>query len=283
MQWNHAKRSLRKYLMEKGGMDDEEVQKLIDPIDMSIAQTNGPPGDKIIPLQDVSLSPDIYNLSERMRSELTFLTGVTEQRKGGSEKAKTATEASIIESQARIRDSDRLYIVSKYVERSARKLKKLMGEFMTPEYVAFLTGEEALALWQQAGTEILSADVDVEVKVGSSAYISKEVQVKQLQEFFALASSYIDPLSGMPVVDGRELLRRIADAQDIPDIDGFFFPPMPPVMGPAMPPGDSSSPLQGGGQAPSLNSDQESAPELGTMLGQVRNTGIRPTSFAGAR
>jgi hypothetical protein len=280
MQYNHAKRALRKYLMEKGSMDEEEITKLIDPIDMAIAQTNGPPDGKIIPLQDASLSPDIYALGDKMRTELTFLTGVTEQRKGGGDSAKTATEASIIEGQARIRDSDRLYLVSKFVERSSKKIIQLDRQFLGPEDVAFVTGEEALYLWQQSSGEILRAEVDLKVRIGSSAFVSREVRTKQLIDFMNVSAGLVDPFTGMPVVNVRELVRRVAESLEIDDFESLLAVPMMPGMMPGMGPG-LDSPLapvppgaQGPAQAPNL---RNGTPNLGAMLSGVQNLGVRRT------
>ena len=270
MQYEHAKRALPKTAVRQGSVRKEEMDKMTSPIMDAVFEVDGEPAQDIHPLQMGTLSSDLYGLRDIIRNELTFLTGVTEQRKGGSQKSQTATEASIIEQQSRIRDSDRLGSVSKFVMRAARKILMLDRQFLEPEEISFVVGPEAMRFWQSAGPDVIKSEVDVRVRVGSSAFMSREVRAKQLLDFLNLTSTLVDPSTGGPLVDVREVIRRGAEALDIEDFERLLIAPPPPQMG-MVPPGGASQ--QGGPQG----RPQQGGTNMGAMLSGVQNLGVRRT------
>lgn len=265
MQYEHAKRALPKTGVRRGAVQPEEMAKLTSPRMNAVFEFDGEPGD-VAPLQMGTLSPDLYGLREVLRNELTFITGVTEQRKGSSQKSQTATEASIIEQQSRIRDSDRLSAVSKFVTRAARKILMLDRQFLDAGEISFVVGPEAMAFWQEAGPDIIKSEVDVKVRVGSSAFMSREVRAKQLLDFLNLTSGLVDPMTGQPMVNIKEVIRRVAEALDIEDYERLLAtPPAPGVipMGGAAGGPQQSMARRGGGT------------NLGDQLSGVQNLGVR--------
>lgn len=282
MQYNHVKRFNRKYVSRKGAFQPEEILKIQQPYDGAIAECNGDVDGAITPLEDARISPDLYMLKDHVRAELTFLTGVTEDRGNrGSAKTKTATEASIIESQARIRDNDRIYIVSMWVQRIARKLLQLDRQFLTSDYVGFVTDPLMAQLWQAQPEEVLKAETEVRVRVGSSAFISREVRAKQYLDFLNLTARLVDPMTGAPVLDVRKVVSRVADALDIPNYQDLLLPPgMVPPMPTQGPPGaPDSGAVPGGGDGISVQSlnRRAGAPNAGNLISGVQNLGVRRT------
>lgn len=281
MQYNHVKRFHRKYVVSEE-VSEDEVSKLENPYDGAVIRSKsiGPGGipdasSVIHPIQDAPMTPDAYALRGTLRDEVTFLSGVTEQRRGGGDKAKTATEASIIEQQARVRDSDRLYLVSKFVERAASRILLLDRQFLDPNYAAFITGPESLTLWEQKAPEILKAEVDVRVRVGSSAFVSREVKNKQLLDFYNLVRGDVDEF-GRPIANKQEFILRIADAMDIDEPEKLlmFYPPIEMGMPGAMPaPGAGMAP----GGAPQKPALRTGASNLGSQLSGIQNLGARRT------
>jgi hypothetical protein len=268
MHYNHIKRFQRKYVVTKGKLAEGGIDKLLNPEDGTVVEINGLPSD-IAALEDAPMSSDAYNLREILKNELISITGVTEQRRGVVERAKTATEASIMDQQARVRDSDRLYLVSKFVERSAKKILQLDRQFLDGEYLSFVVGPEEGALWNASSEQILKAEVDIKVRVGSSAYMSKEVKTKQLLDFMNLTAQLADPATGMPIVNIQEIIKRIADSMDIDDYESLLNPMMS-----MAPPGMQGTPTQGGPgmQDPALRTG---SPNLGNLLSGVQNLGVR--------
>ena len=281
MQYNHVKRFHRKYVVSDE-LHPDEVAKLESPVDGTVIRSKsiGPGGlpdasSVVHPIVDAPMSRDVYALSDNLRNEITFLSGVTEQRRGGGEKTKTATEASIIEQQARVRDSDRLYLVSKFVERAASRILLLDRQFLDSNYAAFIVGPEALQLWEQKAPEILKAEVDVKVRVGSSAFVSREVKNKQLLDFYNLVRGDIDEF-GRPIANKQEFILRIADAMDIDEPEKLlmFYPPV--ELGGAAPvaaaPGGTP-----GAAAPQKPALRTGASNLGSQLSGIQNLGVRRT------
>lgn len=270
MQYEHAKRALPKTLVRANALKPEEMAKMTSPRLDAVVEIDGEPSQDVVPLQMGNMSPDLYGLREVLRNELTFITGVTEQRKGGSQKSQTATEASIIEQQSRIRDSDRLSAVSKFVTRAARKILMLDRQFLEPNEIAFVVGPEAMRFWQEAGPDVIKAEVDVKVRVGSSAFMSREVRAKQLLDFLNLTSGLMDPQTGGPLVDVKEVVRRVAEALDIEDYERLLItPPVQPGMMPMM----AGQGAQGGPQQSMAR--RGGGTNLGDQLSGVQNLGVR--------
>ena len=136
MHLSHMKRFNRKYLASEGAFAEEELDKLTLGPDGTVVRCRAttPPGGALIPIEDAPLSGDLYQLREVVRNNITFLSGVTDQRRGDIQKTSTATEASIVEQQARIRDNDRSLVVSKFVTTGVRILLQLSRQFLTPEF-----------------------------------------------------------------------------------------------------------------------------------------------------
>lgn len=268
MQYEHAKRALPKTLARKGALGVGEMAKMTSPRMDAVVEVDGEIDRDVLPLQMGTLSPDLYGLREVLRNELTFITGVTEQRKGSSQKSQTATEASIIEQQSRIRDSDRLAAVSKFVTRAARKILMLDRQFLEPQEIAFVVGPEAMQFWQQAGPDVIKSEVDVKVRVGSSAFMSREVRAKQLLDFLNLTSGLIDPTTGGPMVDVKEVIRRVAEALDIEDFERLLITPPPPAT--------SVIPMEGAAGGPQQSMARRGGgTNLGDQLSGVQNMGVR--------
>jgi hypothetical protein len=197
-----------------------------------------------------------------MKRELDFIAGLTQQRRGAEGKQMTATEASIQESNAKIRDNDRLALVSKFVQNSAKKLTALMRQFVGPEYTAFIVGEEMAQFWEKKGADIIESEVDIKVRVGSSAFISREVRIQQFLQFLNITKG----LQENPIVDIREVVRRLAEMFEIDDAGSLIIP-----MNPAMPMGQPQAGPGNGGQT---MQQQSGGQNLGEMLSRTQNFGI---------
>ena len=193
MRFNHIKRFNRKYETPEGNLDPEEMDKLTSPYDGAIIKNKiGQPGQStIIPIMDAPMSPDIYNFLQDMRRENEVLSGVTETKKGQDSSHKTATEASIMESGSSVRESDRSHLVTKFVERIVRKIDQLNVSYLDRSYAAFVTDPETAMVWTEQPDEILKMEAEVKIRVGSSTYKSKEVQIKQLLDFLNMTDRWL--------------------------------------------------------------------------------------------
>lgn len=278
MRFRHVRRFNRKYVASKGAFDDGELAKLTSHEDGSIAFTNRPsPMEAIQPLTDATVTPDLYALEDSLRSDLLLLSGMTEGRTGKLDRTKTATEASILESKAQIRDSDRLYLVSKFVENIFRKQHQFNKAYLDPQEVSFLTVPEAALLWREESDKILNAELDVRVRIGSSGYFSREVRTKQHLDFLNLTLG--DPMVNRPV-----LLRRIAEGMDIEapqeilnEQPLFTLEQAAQILAQGQPTQPQARPV-GGKPNPSQGMARRTGgSNMGDMLSGVQNLGVRRT------
>lgn len=267
MHYNHVKRFHRKYAVQEGILDDDEEAKLTAPVDGMIVHTKGDPS-LIVPIQDAPITPDLYSLREVIKNDLTFLSGSTEERRSGATGDKTATEVSVVEQNARIRDSDRVLSVSDFVERVVRKLLQIDRGVLDTSYVSFVTTAEEATLWQEKASEIIKSEVDVTVTVGSSAYNSRDVKVKQMLDFLNLTANLIDPLTQLPLIDVKKLIYRIAQEMNIPNFQELFVSPTPVATQEQR---DNEIGLQG-------TELRSGGTNLGALLSGVQNLGVRRTA-----
>jgi len=282
LHYGHIKRFTRKYATMKGNLDAAEMEKLTFPAEGVVVQTNTP--NPIEPIQDAPLTPDAYNLREIVRNELMSITGITEQKRGVVSKAKTATEAAELAQQSDIRDSDRLYIVSRFVEKCAKKILQLDRSFLTADYIAFVTSPEEAEYWMEASPEILKSEVDIKVRVGSSAFKSREIKTKQLLDAFNLFAQAINPMTGQPYINVPEFIKRIFEQFDIEDYGSLLAPSpmMPPVgfpPGPGSPVSAQDQSFSGGGSNSLIQSmtRRDGSGNLGDLMSGVQNLGVRRT------
>jgi hypothetical protein len=286
IQYNHVKRhSSRKFVGRKGlfaGIESE-LTKFQDAHD-AFFEVNGIPGqDGPLPVQHNPLPSELFQLRGELQNDLRLLSSVTEQREGSAEQEKTATEATYIEQNARVRDSDRISLTGDFIERTTRKLLALDRAYLTPAYAAFIGSPAKMVFWQNAAPEILKADVDVKIRVGSTAFVSKEVKVKQLLDFLNLTA----PLG---VVNIAEVVRRIAEWMDLDDLESLILPQAQQAMfgGPnqqqQMPPGGQGPQGPGPLQAMNLRAGQ---PTAGSQFSSTQNVRTRrtpnPTSEMGRK
>ncbi len=274
--YEHIKRTLPKLAVEQGSLfSDEDEAHLQSPNDCGIIHTAGPPDGAFYRIPDLPISQDQYALRGILQDGVNFLAGTTEQRRGVSAKAQTATEASIMEGLARVRDNDRLFIVSDFVKRGAIKLRELVRQFGSPEDFQDLIPRDMLEFWQSLGPQVLASKVTLRVRVGSSAFYSREVRNKQFFDWVNLFGGKVDPSTGQPIIDLYEAARYGAQLLEVPEADRFIIPRVPGApgaQGPGAPGAPGATPGNGGRQAGALRSGTQS---FGDMLSSVQNVGVR--------
>lgn len=281
--FNHVKRFSRKYMVREDllSLNPGMIDQLQSGEDGAIIRVPGSLAGAVEAVQDAPLSPDAYALRQVLLDRLGMLSGINEPRRGASDKAKTATEASIMEAQSRLRESDRLYLVSKFVEKCARKLRQLDRMFLSPEYVSGVLGEEFDHFWRQASQvegDFIKAEIDIKVRVGSSAYYSREVRTKQLLDFINLVGPMQDPATGAPILNFVEAVQRIAESLDMEEAEKLINPMVLAQFRQQQQPPLQLVQGQGGDQRRTLAQQsttlRSGAPNLGQELSAVQNLGL---------
>jgi hypothetical protein len=88
----------------------------------------------------------------------------------------------------------------------------------------------------------------VEVRIGSGSYVSKEIKVQQLMAVADKFGAAVDPLTGAPLVNLREIVRRVVELIVDEDPAGVLMPEGAPPLPPMPQPGSvSGGATQNGG------------------------------------
>lgn len=262
MQYLHVKRFIRKYITKRGTLKSEQMANLQNPVDGAVVEIDGELAD-LQALVDAPISGDLYRLSDDLRRDLNMISGVTEARKGEAN-SRTATEASFVEQQSQLRDSDRLLLVAKFVKGVVQTMAYLDRKFLGAEYVSHVCGVKALQYWQENADSILQAPVDINIRVGSSSFISREIRTVNLLKFLEVTNQMVDPSTGQPVVNAFKVVGRVAEALEIDDYQELLNLPIQP---PGLTPPGGLPLAPGQGQPPIGNTT------MGSMLSGVQRAG----------
>ena len=145
--FSHALKNLRKYLLGSGAAQDMEKMKrqLKQPIDGGFVEVDDI--NQIAPLPDLPQSQDVGRLEQNIMRDVEFMTQLSRYAMGGQPDVKrlaTEVQATTMGSGAIM--SDRLASVADFVERVVTKLMKFMQKYMTEDKWAILTGEDVSSI-----------------------------------------------------------------------------------------------------------------------------------------
>lgn len=272
-QYGHILRTnSRKYGVEQGSFAaDEDEAMLESPTNCGIVHFNGPPDGAVYPIPDLPIPSDSYALRGIIEDGLTKLSGSTEQRRGGQMKGATATEASIVESTARVRESDDVQIVAAFVTRGVRRIWSMIQQYGTVQDFAHVVGIEQASFLSEVFQEdfLKRTRVKVTIRVGSMAYVSREIRTKQFMDWVNVFGSKVDPMTGLPVIDLYEAARFAATLLNVPNPERFLTSRRPTGL-----PG----PVGGGGPPGSPGQDirvRSGGTNMGDLLSATQNVGVR--------
>jgi hypothetical protein len=177
---NHAKRFARKYGYIEGAIEEEELEKLVDPADGTLFKVKDMPLSKIIePLQDAPLDPAVYANFDQAKMDFREVGGSTESERGVVERRKTAYEASKINEGVGLRKADKRSLVEDFMADVGTKLLLSMQTNLTME-----SQVEAEGNWQEITRDKIKGNMSVRVEVGSCA---PKIPEFERQDIVALA------------------------------------------------------------------------------------------------
>lgn len=207
-QVNHAGRFNRKYKLLKNTMDREEKEKLTKGADGEIVEYEGGQGPE--PIQDASISPDVYNVAKILKAEITEDIGVTAYDRGTRETGvDTAYEASIIQGGADIKIQEKRDIVREFVRKLVKKLNQILKVYATSKQAIEIVGPKG-SKWVQWSKEDISGEFVEDVDIYNSLPYSRETEKRQIMELVGIAN-------GNPYVNQERLWQRCFRAFDMGD------------------------------------------------------------------
>jgi hypothetical protein len=235
----HRKRNVSKWVVRKGGVEDEGQKALRSQETNAVVEIDSdePIANIITHIAPTSPAADIYQNYIVAKEDVYEVTGLSEYVRGGTPSIrKTATEASIIEAATNIKTNHKL----QNIERAARLVGQLLRDYAADlfpltsaeEKSMVLTGREAAAVAQEPGVEqvevTLSDEVwegrfEVNVEVGSTALrnpAEREQKYKDL--FLTLFPMSLELMQTGINLNYQKMLELWFEAAGVDDLDSMF-------------------------------------------------------------
>lgn len=209
-QMQQARRKFaRKYLYRESTFDQQGVQALQSDEDntfVPVADENIPLIEAVVPLQQVPLPPDLYNVSQIIENDMGTVTGVSEYQRGQvPETRRTATEAAIISDSVNARAADKLAIIEHAIADAAKKVIACAQQYTTGEQVARVLGPQKASLWVPYQREDIAGEYDFMVEAGSTQPMNETVRRQTAQSLM----NSLAPLIPLGVVNVEELTKYL--------------------------------------------------------------------------
>ena len=220
---NARKRYARKYLYHERSFGPEGREALASDQDgrlVPVVEENKPLSETVIPMPQTPLSPEIYQYSDIIETDINTVSGVSEYARGQMpETRRTATEASIIADAGNARAADKLAIVELSIGYVARMVLQVMQQVMTGEQMARVSQKGGGDLFVPYTREDIIGEYDFSVEGGSTQPMNDTIRKQQAVSLL----NAMAPLVGT-VVDPTALARHVLTMGfDIKDPDKFII------------------------------------------------------------
>ena len=221
-------------VVRKGGtLTDADVQKLRDRNGADIVVVEGVGGQ---PLSNdifvgalAQLKPEVYDTSQA-RSFMEQIVGGGDANRGSVLKAKTATEAEILNQGLRSRSGERQDAMEDLLTELGVYALQVLLRKLSPQEVKAIAGEDAV--WPELTAEEVFEKVTLEVRGGSTGKPNElqeqdrwtklmPVIEKTMEQVSKLREAGQEPLAQALIELARETLRRFDERIDIEE----FLPP----------------------------------------------------------
>ena len=205
---NARKRYARKYLYHersfgpegREALESEDDGRLVPGVD-----ENKPLSEVVVPMPQIPLSPEIYNLSSIIEQDINTVSGVSEYARGSMpEIRRTATEASIIADAQNARAADKLAIIEISIGHLARRVIQLMQQYMTGEQMAQVSAAGGETLFVPYTRDDIVGEYDFSVEGGSTQPMNETIRKQQAVSLM----NAVAPLVGI-VIDPAALAKYV--------------------------------------------------------------------------
>jgi len=242
---NHRKRWQRAYIARRDALDPSAQNALLTDKDNRIIYVDGDVDlhNVVVPLQQLSLDPQMYQHSQQIEQDVDLVSGVSEYQRGGlSEVRRTATEAAMIQDAANARAADKLAKIETFMSDVARRVVELAQQYLTGDHVARIVGMDGAASWIEFDIERIQGEFDFEVEAGSTQPRDEAYRRQQALQLANVLSPYV----GVAVNPQALVTYVLREGFGVKNPEQFITMPSP-MMDPSMMGGDPS--MMGGAQA----------------------------------
>jgi hypothetical protein len=208
----HRKRYNRRYVYVEGDLTPSALEALKAGEDGALIPTTGEDARAVVaPVMDAALPQDVYMEEKAVKEDITNIGGITDYQRGSAAAgAKTATEASIVESQSRFRSEERLDVVGTFALRIIRNIAMIAQHFMDADHVFPIIGDKATE-WKKINKKEIQGEYSYDITYGSTAAVNRDVQKQQYLQAYEMMAQ--DPLYNKLKIR-TEFLRLVIDAKD---------------------------------------------------------------------
>lgn len=218
MQKLHRKRMIRRFQMPKGAIDAENLSKMETGGDGVVVETNGQI-PAIIPIEDAPLDFAVHRNVPQSKEDFMEITATgSDQRQGGSAAVETATQATVIETRARIRESFSQSQVATWVSTIAEKILRTIEAHMTLPFwimrnvdplgqTAALEAMRVIDIYHQITAEELGPlNYDVTVAAENLSPINEDLERQRFGEVMQILTT--NPIAMLMLRTSDGLLRK---------------------------------------------------------------------------
>jgi hypothetical protein len=224
---NARKRYARKYLYHERSFGPEGREALESDEDgrlVPVVDENKPLSEVVMPMPQIPLSADVYNVSAIIEQDINMVSGVSEYARGQMpEIRRTATEASIIADAGNARAADKLAIVELALSHIARRVVQVMQQYMTGEQMARVATTGGGNLFITYTRDDITGEYDFAIEAGSTQPMNDTIRKNQAVNLL----NAMAPLVGT-VINPAELAKHVLQQGfDIKDPEKFIIQQQP--------------------------------------------------------
>lgn len=169
---NARKRYARKYLYHErsfGPQGREALESDDDGRLVPVVDENKPLSEVVVPMPQIPLSPEVYNMSAIIEEDINMVSGVSEYARGQMpEIRRTATEASIVADAGNARAADKLAVIELSITYIARRVLQVMQQYMTGEQMARVAEGRPEMMFVPFARDDILGEYDFAVEAGST-------------------------------------------------------------------------------------------------------------------
>lgn len=222
MQLDHIRRiSQRRYVCRENSFTPEQRRALTHGGDGTVVETTLNPQDSILPLQDATISQDIWMIRQGLKKAIREMAGVSDSEVMASTKFESATEPALIEQAAQSIRGDQQAIFEGFTVRILEKLASIIQQTMDdvsipldgdvmndPEMQKYINGKLAkivspegamiLLPWLELGKEEIQGEYIFDIEVGSTMPINEQQERQDAVTLYKLMEQnpYAKPREG---------------------------------------------------------------------------------------
>ena len=219
----HRKANRPKYFAKKGALEEDEKTTLENAPAHAVIELKGIEADMTIdkliqPYKGVPIDPALYDTSDIIKD---VLYGVGAQSADmGQTGDSTATESSIAESSRMSTLASNVDDLDEHLSEIAEGASQIMLEQLDPQTVLEIVGPGAI--WPQLDKEMVSKELFLEIKAGSSGRPNQAAELANLER----AMNFLIQLAG---VSGPVLAKKYCGLLDI-DEEELIIEGMPSII-----------------------------------------------------